>query len=443
MASLSSLYQRLRALPEGYLSKKTIHGKVYFYHQFFADGALRSRYVNSEEAERLKEQFAEKQEILQEIKAIHSSAKKVGSLSKSATAFDGYLMSGDRVVATFDHGALVSMDEKRCPFIIQRTKLMECFLSKRVIDSSRSNAKLLKKALGIQEKDDEKIALYAYGASIGDDYWFRPRHSKLKYADICFDNDIYAELSLTGKMILLPSGIHLTPELSTRGAQEKGWKRKGKHWVLYKKESDEQIFSELLSCQLARALGIPTAEYHYEEPYIASTNFAEGVNFEPIVSYLGEDEEYEYVYRSLLPLGKGIADQYLNLMRFDALVYNVDRHNENYGLLRDKDSGEVLSLAPNFDNNLCLLGYQGKLPETKKDGLLRRFLSFATKNAKARDCLANHPLPPLSEEEILSLIDALPLPCPIEKEGLAHQLKERIDYLNYAFSIAGIPVEEE
>ena len=86
---------------------------------------------------------------------------------------------------------------------------------------------------------------------------------------------------------------------------------------------------------------------------------------------------------------------------------------------------------------------KGKLPETKKDGLLRRFLSFATKNAKARECLANHPLPPLSEEEILSLIDALPLPCPIEKEGLARQLKERIDYLNYAFSIAGIPVEEE
>jgi hypothetical protein len=70
-------------------------------------------------------------------------------------------------------------------------------------------------------------------------------------------------------------------------------------------------------------------------------------------------------------------------------------------------------------------------------------LSFATHNEQVRDYLAAHPIPELTEEKILSMIEALPLPCPIKKEDLARQLKERIDYLNYAFSIAGIPVEEE
>lgn len=38
----------------------------------------------------------------------------------------------------------------------------------------------------------------------------------------------------------------------------------------------------------------------------------------------------------------------------DALCYNIDRHTFNFGILR-KD-GDVIGLAPNFDNNLSLSG---------------------------------------------------------------------------------------
>ncbi len=47
----------------------------------------------------------------------------------------------------------------------------------------------------------------------------------------------------------------------------------------------------------------------------------------------------------------------------DALVFNVDRHTQNYGLLRSRETGEILSMAPNFDNNMALIsrGYASDL----------------------------------------------------------------------------------
>ncbi len=45
------------------------------------------------------------------------------------------------------------------------------------------------------------------------------------------------------------------------------------------------------------------------------------------------------------------------MMVFDALIYNVDRHAGNYGLLLDSKTNKPLRLAPIFDNGLGLLNF--------------------------------------------------------------------------------------
>ena len=59
---------------------------------------------------------------------------------------------------------------------------------------------------------------------------------------------------------------------------------------------------------------------------------------------------------------RSLADQYVELLMMDAFCLNADRHTNNYGVLRDPDSGKVLRLAPNFDNNIALIstGYLDK-----------------------------------------------------------------------------------
>lgn len=39
----------------------------------------------------------------------------------------------------------------------------------------------------------------------------------------------------------------------------------------------------------------------------------------------------------------------------DALVFNMDRHTQNFGVLREQETGRIISTAPNFDNNMALI----------------------------------------------------------------------------------------
>ena len=46
--------------------------------------------------------------------------------------------------------------------------------------------------------EDYKAALYSYALSVSDNYWFRPKHSKLKYNELKFKDDSYFDAALKG-----------------------------------------------------------------------------------------------------------------------------------------------------------------------------------------------------------------------------------------------------
>ena len=43
---ITELTEQIAGLPKGYLSKKTIGGKVYYYHQWSENGVKQSRYLH-------------------------------------------------------------------------------------------------------------------------------------------------------------------------------------------------------------------------------------------------------------------------------------------------------------------------------------------------------------------------------------------------------------
>lgn len=52
--------------------------------------------------------------------------------------------------------------------------------------------------------------------------------------------------------------------------------------------------------------------------------------------------------------GQDHYQAFCNMLAFDALVCNTDRHLSNFGLLRDSHTGAALGLAPIFDNGRTL-----------------------------------------------------------------------------------------
>ena len=55
--------------------------------------------------------------------------------------------------------------------------------------------------------------------------------------------------------------------------------------------------------------------------------------------------------------GGNYSDSIRDMLVFDALIYNEDRHFGNFGLLRDNHTGEITAPAPIFDNGISLFSY--------------------------------------------------------------------------------------
>ena len=148
-----------------------------------------------------------------------------------------------------------------------------------------------------------------------------------------------------------------------------------------------------------------------------------------MVAIAGDDDGYENVFNALEELNPNLLPAYMRLAFFDAVTNNVDRHNENCGVMRDEQSGEILSLAPNFDCNLALISRTPVLASPEKDGLIKMLLSFVRKNEKAKNGLFATALPHISQEDIERCILALPAPARLDVPGLAKKVVDRYDYI--------------
>ena len=431
MSTLSELIKEKESLPIGNIYTKKINGKEYTYYQFFKDGKRFSQIVKNNDIKTLKTQINRRKELETLIAKYRSKEKRV-VLSKNAEKITGYLMSGNIPVAKFENGQLLEMNESLVPLVIKKTKSIEKFLDLRVIDMSRTNARILKKALNITIDDETKIPLYAYALSISDDYWFKPKHSKIKYMDIKFNNDIYSDAALKGDLTIFPHKTKLTPEITTTGSFEKGWKMVNGEWWLYKSGKPKQLFSEMFCYKFAKLIGINTAIYEIDGEYIRSKNFAEVCNFEPMAAIADNNDNYEFVFSLLHQIDKTISKDYLKLIFFDSVVNNIDRHNENTGLLRERGTGKIISLAPNFDNNLALISTVDVLKDAKKDKFVEMFVDFLNKNEMARKLFKEITFKTIVELDLERIIDDIPIKID-NPEDIIKKVYQRYTYLKDLF----------
>lgn len=403
MANVNELLLELESLPNGYISRKVIHGKEYFYLQYKSNGKLVSKYIKENDLDKLKADLLKREEIEKEIKYLLSKEKNLNSLSKTTLELSGYVMQEDDVVAEFIKGTLTYINNEKAPLIIKRTHDLISFLSSRILDTSRTNARLLKRIMNVHGEEEYLIALKNHATSVTDNYWFKSKNSRLKYKDVSLESDIYNEISLKGEMLYFPKEAKLSPQFSLLGSYEKCWRLIDNQWWMYKSETKEEIYSEIIASKISLLLNIPTALYEIDDKYIRTKNFADKSIFEPLSSLAGDDDSYEHVFPLLLGLNKELAKQYLKIIYFDALTNNVDRHNENLGFLRNKKTGKIVSLAPNFDLNMSLFS-RNKLLSQTKDGFITLFTRFIESNNEVKDLYKEVDIPRLNENDIDELL---------------------------------------
>lgn len=322
---------------------------------------------------------------------------------------NGYLMHKNDVVSRIENDIVLD-DNAILPLQLSQGASIEGWLTGRAIDKHRTNSRLLKKVLRMIDTSDIATVLRAHAATVTDNYWFKADGEDIEYKDILFNDDSYADVALFGTFESVSSAEKLnnknsrSPELTNIGSFEKCWKLHEGKWFMYKRESALEQFSEIFICKLGQYFGYDMAVYEKHDDCVVTSDFTENKKYdlEPAVAFAGENEDYTYSYNKLLEFSPVIASDFVKLIFMDTLCYNMDRHTNNYGVLRDAATGEVVKLAPNFDNNIALIsrGYTST-DVSEKDLLISLWQEFVNENN------IEFKKPPLSRETVQQIADGI------------------------------------
>lgn len=217
-----------------------------------------------------------------------------------------------------------------------------------------------------------------FGLSLSDQYWVKPHDSDLQWGSINFFHNPFSEDIgdvLLGKATDGVGFDFCSPDNTSDGFLKKRWKIIDGKRCLLKAGSNpfmQQPFNEVVATIVAERLGIPHVPYALlwddETPYSVCEDFitpdTELVSAWRVMQSIKKDNSTS-VYRHYLncceflgiPDMEHAVDQMIVL---DYLIANEDRHQNNFGLIRNANTLEWIGAAPLFDSGSSL-GYD-KLP---------------------------------------------------------------------------------
>lgn len=208
-----------------------------------------------------------------------------------------------------------------------------------------------------------------HGANLSDHYWFCEEGSSLKWADVnYFENDF----AINSTMLL---DIFDTPDIATNGNLRKYWTVKDTIRYLNKYNSiDYDKFqlgahTEVFASKILEKLRITHAEYEVEydeerKEYFSSSRCFLDTKFELVPVFLISEaykkpnhfSEYNWFLKICKEnLGIDIQKSINDMLVFDYLIANEDRHWNNFGLLRNSETLEYVGFAPLYDHE-CAMG---------------------------------------------------------------------------------------
>lgn len=297
-----------------------------------------------------------------------------------------YLYNADQKAAsfTYDKGLITDyavIEKKLLPMQIREATAdgFAQWLRERAIDLNTFLHRQLANEL-IGSRDKTAIAILTHMYSVSDTFTCFADGEFIPRAHLCKleEQDAVSDFILISSDTSLRKHGIVTPNASTDGSFPKTWKFENGAWWLYKLQSAEATRSEREISHALMACGWDAAEYQYSGSYrtrIKSRNFVgENEFFEPYDSlrfmFSDKSDDESVIYENIATLGADFEKQFRRILLADALFMNTDRHMRNFGVIRSAVTGEILRMAPNFDNNQA---YKSNPGGHYSDAMLRSF----------------------------------------------------------------------
>lgn len=268
---------------------------------------------------------------------------------------------------------------------------LESWLSMRKLPSNRTFADEFLAKFGLDSKDIAGILELSKGLSLNDCFWIVPEGFGGKFADYnLYENpfsEIVGQIAFTGEGTRIAHNFISSPEFTTGGMLAKCWRRIDGKVYLYKSgtfgyaNAGNEPYSEFYAAQLAEYMGLNHVSYNIEKwkgkicsvcPIFTSTELSY-IPMGTIIPVQGHRRGFENTLRYLADLegstGETAREAFADMLVFDCLIENTDRHLNNFGMLTDSRTGEVKSMAPLFDHGFSLLFHaalESELPDLVK-----------------------------------------------------------------------------
>lgn len=204
--------------------------------------------------------------------------------------------------------------------------------------------------------------------SLTDTFWMKREDEDLKWEDVSlyrnpFD-DVIARIAFDGTGMYGRQNSPTSPEFATSGSFAKCWIREKGSIFLLKRGSTGyanagfEPYSEELASDLLDAAKIDHVPYEVVQfngklackcPIFTSeeTGFVSAHRFFPGTFSIDDMLRFSAEH--------GGEEPFREMLVMDAVFANVDRHSGNYGFLVDNETGEILRMAPLFDQNMACL----------------------------------------------------------------------------------------
>ena len=251
---------------------------------------------------------------------------------------------------------------------------VERWLKHRTIPKNRAYVDALLSKTGLSINRPLGIIAVCKGLSLNDCYWVDQADDQTTFEKVnLYENrfsQVLASIAFTGYGSSVRTSLLTSPEFSTNGMLPKCWRRVRGKIYLYKggtsgfSNTGFEPYSELYAYQVARTMGVNAIPYSLTKD-LKKTLCSRCELF--------TSKEYSYmpvgqlVKRGGMPairayyatLGQEFVDALDDMIVFDAVICNTDRHYGNFGVLIDNATNRIAKPAPLFDHGNALFSLGG------------------------------------------------------------------------------------
>ena len=253
-------------------------------------------------------------------------------------------------------------------------KGLSSWIKNRSIPKNRAYVNSFLAKCGLNANRPMDVISVCKGLSLNDSYWVTEEGFNGTFEENnLYDNKfsrILAMIAFTGHGSNVRSSLASSPEFTTNGMLPKCWRRIGGRIYLYKgatsgaSNTGNEPYSELYAYEIGTAMGLNVVPYKISKwkKHLCSACelfTSKELAFMPIgrIVKTGGMKAVRAYYEKL---GQEYVNALNDMIVFDAVIYNTDRHFGNFGLLVDSKTNRIVAPAPLFDHGNSLFNLAGE-----------------------------------------------------------------------------------